>query len=284
MNVFIHVASSRTRIRVGRTRAGGSSRRRYRPPGRVLRGAFAAAFLALAGLAPLTPRASAAPVIPGLRVVDGRVSGRVTSVPAAEVVAAIADLSDAKVIGTVRNDAPVRLDLVDEPIVDVLPRLLEHQGFHLVYRADGSVSRIAIHDSKAAEPARLDDTPDSFSLPPPSAKMLGYRVRVRDGALADLVGPGHVSVAELLRFALQHDDPAVRADAVRTGLRALPRIPGARAWLRETFTVVARHPISAFQAAMDPAAREGLRRVMTQGSDGRLRQQAADLLADDVDD
>lgn len=256
-----------------------------RTRGRVVTTAAATASLLLALAAPpLAARASAAPATQALTVAGGRVSGHVTDTPAADAVAAIARLAGAELIGRPRGVAPVTLELADEPIEDVLPRLLERQGFDLVYRKDGSVRRITVHDDGEPEAPRAATTSPAptFSLPPPPARMLAYRMRVNhSGPLADMVGRGDVSVADLMHFALRHDDPLVRADAVRTGLQSLSRIPGARAWLRDTFAAVAGHPLAAVRAAMDPVAREALSGVVTSGR-GRLQSDASEILGEDA--
>jgi hypothetical protein len=164
---------------------------------------------------------------------DGRMSVRLDDAVLRNVVADVAHQTGAEVKGTVPDDRTVSASFDDAPLDEGLRRLLGTLSFALVYEQDGRLRTIELRGGpreRVAPPAVGGDAQPGTLPSPPGVQEAtdvlrkfaegGRPIPVR-GRLARALGAEAVPFTTLVQAAVDQDDPRVRADALRTGLRAI---------------------------------------------------------------
>jgi hypothetical protein len=166
---------------------------------------------------------------PPIHYADGRVTGELRDADAGEVLREIARQAALEVRGSLAEPRIVTVELVDVPLEQALTRVLGAQSFVLSYRKD------RLHGIRligGANPDAIMASPPPMDLPAPPNDYDGEPALVAShapiaigGRLARAVGSDRTSFAVVMGVAMRHDDPRVRADALRIGLRALEASP-----------------------------------------------------------
>jgi hypothetical protein len=205
-------------LRVGETAAKLSSMRRN--------GLGAAALLAVVtALGPGTLRAAEERVI---YYQDDRLTVRLERVPLADVLAELSRKSGAQIRGELRNPGEVSASFERIPLSEGLSRLLGEQNFALIY-ADGGRLR-AVKLLGAAGPPGANPMP-AFAVSSTTVPTTGSTALVAalqrhpplpiSGRLAEVLGSPTASFQTLFDTAMRHEDPGVRAEALRVALNGL---------------------------------------------------------------
>ena len=200
-----------------------------RPCGRVM----AAGIVLAAMLSWRNVRAAEDAPAPLIRYSNDALTVRLTGVPNSEILEELARQSGAEVRGQVREPREVTADFESVPLPEALARLLGEQNFALVYRKGGRLKAVRLlgADQVAA------GAPTTTTLPAaPGAPFPGSLPELIDrhppvpvaGPLADALGAQSATLRQLLDLSLHHSDPAVRAEAVRTGMATLEAEPELR--------------------------------------------------------
>jgi hypothetical protein len=162
---------------------------------------------------------------------DDTLSVDVVDEPLADVLAEIARQSGAEIRGQPRDSRSVTARFDRVPLSQALDRMLAGQNYALIYGEDGRLRAIPLLGGPglAASPV-FTTRPGQFSGPPPAdvAELLAQPVPVA-GPVADALGSPTASLSQLAQLWLREEDAAVRAQSVRTGFRALEAAPELRA-------------------------------------------------------
>ena len=193
-----------------------------------------------------TPKKDSPPTA-RVTVRDGRMSVRLDDAVLRNVVADVAHQTGADVKGTVPDARTVSASFDDVPLDEGLRRLLGTLSFALVYGQDGRLRTIELRggpQERATSPAAAGS--DAQPGPIPSRPGVeeatdvlrkfaegGQPIPVR-GRLARALGADAVPFSSLVQAAVGQDDPRVRTEALRTGLRALESDRN----VREAFTTL----------------------------------------------
>jgi len=164
----------------------------------------------------------------------GRVTARLHEAPLEEALRALAEAARAELRGTLPEDRRVSANFADLDIRPALERLLGDLSFALVYDADGQLRAIDLRGGPGARPTDPGDTEEGLDLAswPPNESVgraaehvqaftLSDRPVAVRGLLRRTLGADAVPFRVLAQTAVSHNDPRVRAGAVRTMTRAL---------------------------------------------------------------
>jgi hypothetical protein len=146
------------------------------------------------------------------------------SVPILDVLQELGLQSGAEVRGQVREPRDVTADFESVPLPQALTRLLGDQNFALVYTRDGRLKAVRLLGGVqgvspppvvvSAAPAALH-APLSGNLQELIARHPPVPVT---GAVADALQAPSATLQQLIELSLHHQDPNVRAEALRTGM------------------------------------------------------------------
>ncbi len=168
---------------------------------------------------------------PLIRYSNDALTVRLSGVPNSEILEELARQSGAEIRGQVREPREVTADFKSVPLPEALARLLGEQNFALVYRKGGRLKAVRLLGDDLA------GAPTTTTLPAtPAAPFPGSLAELIDrhppvpvaGQLADALGAQSATLRQLLDLSLHHGDPAVRAEAVRTGIAAVEAEPTLR--------------------------------------------------------
>ena len=160
---------------------------------------------------------------------------RLTSMPVSDILQELARQSGAEIRGDVREAREVTADFQSVPLPEALARLLGEQDFALVYGKGGRLKAVRLlGGSRAGAPSSPTTTV------PPAAAVAPFPGSLPElidrhppvpvaGQLADALGAQSATLRQLLELSLHHEDPTVRAEAVRTGIATIEKEPGLRA-------------------------------------------------------
>jgi hypothetical protein len=198
------------------------------PSVRACGGWMAAAVVLAAVLTGGAPAAEAAPVRVILYTRD-TLTVRVTGVPTSEVLEELSRQSGADIRGQVREPRDVTADFDAVPLPEALARLLGDQNFALVYGGGGRLKAIRVLGGAqpgtqvaASPPSSAPSGPDRPPFPGSLPALIDRHPPVPvAGALADAIGSPSATLRQLIDLSLHHEDPAVRAEALRTGIGTL---------------------------------------------------------------
>jgi hypothetical protein len=168
-----------------------------------------------------------------VRYRDDKLTLRVEKMQVADVLKEVGRKSGAEIKGEVREAREIDAEFDDVPVREALERLLGEQNFTLTYGEDGRLKMVELLggpeaplDPKKAEAAQTASN-DAEEY---DARWLGvWRTFNRgrdpipvDGKLAEVTGKDELNWDYLVNMAYGYDDdPEVRSDAVRAGLKAL---------------------------------------------------------------
>lgn len=181
--------------------------------------------------ATLTGGARAAEDLPAHVILYTRdtLSVRVTAVSNAEILEEVSRQSGADIRGYVSEPRDVTTDFDSVPLAEALARLLGEQNFALVYGKGGRLKTVRLLGNSRPG-VRVGGSPPSSApagseQPPFSGSLLALIDRHPPipvaGALADAIGAPSAPLRQLIDLSLHHEDPAVRAEALRTALGTL---------------------------------------------------------------
>lgn len=231
-----------------------------------------------------------------IRYADGRLSGRIERRAPEEVLRVLARAADLEIVGTPLADVPADIEWRNVPLFQALNGLLGRQSFFIQY-AGSRPRRVVLLGVSAGGAGADDPGPRGTAIvlaatgPPasetPAAGEAGdaddpavasnRRVEV-GGPLAQAAGADSVSFSGLSGLAMRHDDPAVRAEALRVGLSILDSEPA----LNESLLAVLaqREDVDValwLREAAGPHALEVVRATAQQASHPTLRARAAGI-------
>jgi hypothetical protein len=185
----------------------------------------AAGAIALLGLAVTGRSGRAAEETPPrvIRYDNDVLTVHLNSVPVSEVLQEVAVQSGAEVRGQVREAHDVTASFESVPLPDALSRLLGDQAFALVYDKAGHLKAVRLLGSDAVL-AKAAPAPPAQKAPFPGdlpALIDRHPPVPVSGAVADAIRSESASLWRLLDLALHHQDPTVRAEALKTGVAAI---------------------------------------------------------------
>src|SRR5256886_8460707 len=155
-----------------------------------------------------------------------------SDLPNSEILEELARQSGAEIRGQVREPREVTADFKSVPLPEALARLLGEQNFALVYRKGGRLKAVRLlGDDQAGAPTTttLPATP-AAPFPGSLAELIDRHPPVPvAGQLADALGAQSATLRQLLELSLHHEDPAVRTEALRTGIATIEKEPALRA-------------------------------------------------------
>lgn len=195
----------------------------------------AACSLALVALLTSAPTAEASDAPPE-RVIEYRndaLTVRLDKVPLNEVLEEIARQTHAEIRGELGVSREVTARFDDVPLSEALDRLLDNQNYALIYASDGSLRAIPLlNGSLIPSVSGVSARPTSAGAKPPSTDglrtLLSQEVPVT-GDVAAALGSDTANIGQLASLWLREDDPAVGAQALRSGLKGAENIPDVRA-------------------------------------------------------
>ena len=162
---------------------------------------------------------------------------RVTGARNSEILEELSRQSGADIRGQVREPNDVTADFDSVPLPEALARLLGEQNFALVYGKGGRLKAIRLLGGGSQPSTQVAGSPPS-SAPsgpgwPPFPGSLSALIDRHPpvpvaGALADAIGSPSATLRQLIDLSLHHEDPAVRAEALRTGIGTLDGDPELR--------------------------------------------------------
>src|SRR5213083_2105641 len=155
---------------------------------------------------------------------------RLSGVQNSDILAELARQSGAEIRGQVREPREVTADFESVPLPEALARLLGEQNFALVYGKGGRLKAVRLLGGGSQPSTQVAGSPPS-SAPsgpgwPPFPGSLSALIDRHPpvpvaGALADAIGSPSATLRQLIDLSLHHEDPAVRAEALRTGIGTL---------------------------------------------------------------
>ena len=160
----------------------------------------------------------------------------VTGAPNSEILEELSRQSGADIRGQVREPRDVAADFDSVPLPEALARLLGEQNFALVYGKGGRLKTIRLLGGAQPGSQVAGSPPSSAPSGPERPPFPGSLPALIDrhppvpvaGALADAIGSPSATLRQLIDLSLHHEDPAVRAEALRTGIGTLDGDPELR--------------------------------------------------------
>jgi hypothetical protein len=159
---------------------------------------------------------------------------RLVAVPVEEVLAEIGRQSGAQIVGTPKEPRGVSTEFEKVPLTEALHRLLGDENFALVYGEGDRLKAIKLLGPPQQAPAGATRVSSQVAAPaqtppttvPVNPLALGELLMRKEpipvsGRLAEALGTDQAQIMQLLDAGLRNDDPAVRAEAVQTGLQAI---------------------------------------------------------------
>src|SRR5206468_8409023 len=148
---------------------------------------------------------------------------RVAGVSNSEILEELSRQSGADIRGQVGEPREVTADFDSLPLPEALARLLGEQNFALVYGKGGRLKAIRLlggsEQIAGSPPSSAPSGPGRPPFPGSLPALIDRHPPVPvAGALADAIGPPSAPLRHLIRLSLHHDDAAVRAEALRTGI------------------------------------------------------------------
>lgn len=183
---------------------------------------------------------TSAPVVqakdaPPARVIEYRndaLTVRLDKVPLGEVLSEIARLTHAEIRGELSEPRDVTARFDDVPLPEALDRLLDDQNYALIYGSDGSLRAIPLLNGSLVPVSGISVRPTSAGAKPPSteglATLLSQPIPVT-GSVAEALGTDTANLGQLASLWLHDENPALGAEALRSGFKAAESIPGVRA-------------------------------------------------------
>jgi len=146
------------------------------------------------------------------------------SVPVVEVLQEVAQQSGAEVRGQVREPRDVTADFESVPLPQALTRLLGDQNFALVYGKGGrlKVVRLLGGIQGVSPPSTVVSTGPRPPFSDGLQELIDRHPPVPvSGAVADALQAPTARLQQLIELSLRHEDPTVRAEALRTAMATL---------------------------------------------------------------
>lgn len=168
---------------------------------------------------------------------NGRLTVRAEDTPLADVIDALKRQSGAELHGTApETTVTAKLDAV--PLREALERLLGAESFVLTYGDNERLKKIELRGGPVAAPQKSEPAPEpSVNFGSHDGKTPEHWLAVLDnlrasvpvtGRLREVAGTENAGWDFVLSKASQHDDPTLRADAIRAGVRAIENHPEMR--------------------------------------------------------
>jgi hypothetical protein len=161
---------------------------------------------------------------PDVTIAGDRVSAELRDVPTPDVVAAIAAVSGAEVVGGVDRVDPVSITLDEVPVAEALERVLGGQSFTIVYGGDGSIRRIRLLGGAGGGESGPAKAAARRGLKP--HELFAAEVRVSSaGPLFDALGSDTTTLGQLFEIAAKNEQANLRLAAVDAGVTAIEADP-----------------------------------------------------------
>ncbi len=143
-----------------------------------------------------------------------------------EVLATIAEQSNAEIRGSVLAQRDVTTDFENVPVQDGLHRILGDQNFLLTYREDGTLRTMTLlgGPETAPPPTRVVKAGSGgpATQPPTVAELMQRAIPVPAGSkLARFLGHDTATLQQLADVARSQDDVGLRMEAMRAGVGAI---------------------------------------------------------------
>jgi hypothetical protein len=216
------------------------------------------ATLLAAGVIVLVVRgtAGAAP-LERLEYKDDRLTLRADETPMEDVIDSLKRASGAELRGNA-PDQNVTAILDDVPLREALERLLGSQSFTLTYGDKGRLKTIELkggpvaakHERRGA-PGMSQRVHDDKENPRWMAVLDSlFRPVPVNGRLREIAGSDETGWDLILQKASQHDDPDLRTDAIRAGVRAIERDPAMHEAMMGALRAMDDEQLTQFVSAM----------------------------------
>src|SRR5262245_28115245 len=171
---------------------------------------------------------------PSKRVIeyrDDKLTLHVKDAPVTDILDELKKQSSAEVKGEAPKVDNVTTDFCTVPLNDALIRLLGVQSFTLTYGEDGKLKTIALKGGPSSAPLPKPGATEFFAPRDPNMPPESWRAIVRTfdgrkrvpvkGRLRELAQKDDVNWDWLIQMSYAYDDPKVRAQALKTALKAL---------------------------------------------------------------
>lgn len=231
------------------------------------------------------PAAEASPPEPTvLRYENGTLSARVQRTPLTDVLRQLSEVTGAEIAGGIAEPREVSGTFENVPLDEGLRRLLGDTSFLLVYCDGGRLCRVSLlekgQDVVMRAPAPVAPTPPAED---PTLTALGQTLDAHppvaaDPALANVIGGDQASLRQLVYLALTSHEGAVRAAAVRSGVKVLDAEPELRSQLLGILNGLTPEAVTAMIGGNPARAREALEQLRSQSQNPEVRAGAEILL------
>ena len=243
--------------------------------------------LLVAVVAGALPALAVLPAGNSIRFGNDKLTVRLHGTPAADILAELAALTGAKIVGQAQEVKPVVAEFDAVPISEALHRLLGDQNFTLVYRKNGKLGTIRLHGGPLA-PGAVRLPPPVVAAPAPSgpagpASVVGlienHPPLPISGRLSQTLGATSATFRQLFEVATRNDDSALRNEASRVMLNAFDNEPDLRTQIVTTLKSIDDATVGQFiRGAAGDRAEEFLIHAATQSRGSELRVKASTVL------
>lgn len=217
-----------------------------------------------------------------------KVTVRLHGAAPADVIAELARLSGAKVMGGVKETKPIIAEFDAVPVDEAMHRLLGTQNFTLVYGKGGKLSSIRLHGGQLiAGPPPIPTPGVPAAIPPPPANSPAALVALLDGhppmpitgRLSQVLGTPTASFRQLLDVAIKNEEVPLRTESVRVIVNSLESEPDMRNQVLTALKTIDDSTVgSLIRAAAGDRAEEILIHAATLARASELRVKASAVL------
>ena len=173
------------------------------------------------------------PTAPVIRYDNDALTVHLVNVPVAQILEEISRQSGASVRGQVREPHELTASFDSVRLPEALGRLLGDQNFALVYGKGGRLRAVRLLGgaqvalaAPVPPPLTASPTGTESSFPGSLSELIDHQPPIPvSGRLAEVLGSESATLRQLVELSLHHDDPAVRSEAVRTGIAAFEAEP-----------------------------------------------------------
>jgi hypothetical protein len=218
-----------------------------------------------------------------IQYADDLLTVRVTKAPVGDVLNEILRQAGAELHGQLRNSGDITVAFDRVPIQEGLHRLLGDQNFMLVYASNDQLRRLRLLGGPLGPPAPGQRPPAAGPLNASSADLAslvaGHAGIPVSGRLQAIVGGPTAGMAQLVQLAIHHEDPAVRAEAMRAVMSTVESDPALRAAVVDQLKGTDDAQLSAMlRGAAGDKAEEIAMQVLTQARASEIRVRASAVL------
>jgi hypothetical protein len=213
---------------------------------------------------------------------------RLVQVPLSEVLDEVGRQTGAEIRGQLREPREVSAEFETVPLSEALHRLLGNQNFALVYGSNGELRAVKLLGGPQAGAVPVAAPSPAAGVPVrPTAVSPGALQGLMSqappvpihGRLAETLGSESATLPQLMELGLHHEDPTVRAEALRTGVQTLEGDEGLRSSVLSVLNNMDDGTLSQLlRSAAGERAEEVAMQILTQSRATELRVKASSVL------